>query len=378
MKLKYRIFTYSAEGLDEGLLDKQVDDLKYLSKKSFRQAVDDGLEYRIVGKTRLKEAEDKDDDKLLTFGDKKYQVDKCTLTRVVGYIPVGDGGFVEYRKTLLPFLILLFLMLVAGIGFLAYLLRPEPIPVLQPDYELAEPDTNQTTLIEEVTNSRTMVITLPQGDVRFREAFLDLANEQLRIQRKEYAQDLYSGSLHLTAYMTKEAEEYLVFDDTVELSEGELPETFIDFLMQKTELVTGIYEGRLLLDYGETGTLESPLSVIVRNRAGGTMDIGFQDTVYINRSTGDISLYYQAGFTATHDTILQLILDKNGEEYLMAESGIVQPGNAITYMKLLDGAAERLSSGGYSGKLRLYFYSEDRKAAATDLNTDIEVKIRVQ
>lgn len=377
MKLKYKIVTYSPEGLDEELLDKEKDGVKYLSKKAFDKAAEDGLEYRIVGKTRLKEAEE-DDKKVLTVGEKRYLLEECRLTRLVGYIPVGDGGFVEYRQTLIPILILLFLLLAAGIGLLAFLLKPEPIPALQPDYELAEPDTNQTPLVEEVTNSRTMVITLPQGDVKFRETFLDFANEQLRIQKKEYAETLYTGSLHLTAYMTKKSEEYLVFDDTVEISEGALPETFIDFLIQKTELVTGIYEGRLLLNYGEAGTLESPLSVIVRNRAGGTMDIGFQDTVYINRSTGDISLYYQSGFTATHDTILQLILDKNEEEYLMAESGIVQPGNAITYMKLLDGAAERLSSGGYSGKLRLYFYSENRNAAATDLNTDIEVKIRVQ
>lgn len=377
MKLKYKIVTYSPEGLDEELLDKEKDGVKYLSKKAFDKAAEDGLEYRIVGKTRLKEAEE-DDEKVLTVREKRYLLEEGSLTRVVGYIPVGDGGFVEYRQTLIPILILLFLLLAAGIGLLAFLLKPEPIPALEPDYELSEPDDNQTPLVEEVTNSRTMVITLPQGDVKFRETFLDFANEQLRIQKKEYAETLYTGSLHLTAYMTKESEEYLVFDDTVEISEGALPETFIDFLIQKTELVTGIYEGRLLLNYGEAGTLESPLSVIIRNRAGGTMDIGFQNTVYINRSTGDISLYYQSGFTATHDTILQLILDKNGEEYLMAESGIVQPGNAITYMKLLDGAAERLSSGGYSGKLRLYFYSENRNAAATDLNTDIEVKIRVQ
>lgn len=375
MKLKYKIVTYSPEGLDEELLDKEKYGVKYLSKKAFDKAAEDGLEYRIVGKTRLKEAE-KDDEKVLNVGEKRYLLEECRLTRLVGYIPVGYGGFVEYRQTLIPIIILLFLLLAAGIGLLAFLLKPEPIPVLQPDYELAEIDQNQTPNSETV-NGNTLIIMLPEGDLELKDPILTFWNEKLRSNEQEYSEDCFFGTQSMKIYMTKDEQEYLIFDDRVTLSDGALQEVFLDYLIQKTELVNGVYDGRIELDYGSLGILKEPLTVVISSRRGGTMEIGFSEYADVDRKTGEVTFLFSSGVTASHETILQLILDKNGEEYLLAQSGIIEVNSTLTRMELIEGAAERLTPGGYTGRLRLNFYNKERNEADTDLNTDINIKIRI-
>lgn len=375
--MKPRIFTYSAKGLDENLLDKQAQDLKYLSKKSFKQAVNNGLEYRIAGKTRLKEAEDKDDGRLLVFGGKKYRLEKCTLTRIVGYIPVGDGSFVEYRQSLIPLLLLLAAILAAAICCVLLLNRKAPAEILTPDYELTEEDEYQISLDDVISADFMMVINLPQGDIEVNSPILSFENEQLRLDGKEYQKEAFSGNLHMTAYMYQDGQEYLVFDDGVTLTNGELQGAFIDYLIQKTELIAGAYSGRILLDYGNSNKLESSLGIIIRNRAGGSMGITFSDEVNIDRASGSVTMEYSEDIAASHDTIVQLILTKGEEEILLAQSGVVKPGHALEQMKLLDGVAQTLTPGGYFGNLRLNFYALDRDEAITDLYTNIAVKIYV-
>lgn len=376
MKLKYKIVTYSPEGLDEGLLDQEKDGMKYLSKKAFDKAADDGLEYRIVGKTRLKEAGE-DDEKVLTVGEKRYLLEDGSLTRVVGYIPVGDGGFVEYRKSVLLLLILLIGLVSVGILWgLVKLKEKPPAEILAPDFDNLTVDENQESVVE-TSLAHTMIITVPEGDVEFMEQLLDFENEQLRMKEAEYEENAYSGTLHMTAYFTKEEEEYLVFDADVTVADGALQEAFIDYLIQKTELVSNIYDGRLILDYGQAGKIEEPLTLVVRNRYGGTVGISFSPEVDINRQTKDVTLYYRVDQTATHDTVLQLILDKNGEEYLLAESGLIQPGHAVSHMTLSEEAAGMLTSGGYSGRLRVTYFDEEHAQSDDNVNTDIAVTINV-
>lgn len=375
MKLKYKIVTYSPEGLDEELLDKEKDGVKYLSKKAFDKAAEDGLEYRIVGKTRLKEAGE-DDEKVLTVGEKRYLLEDGRLTRLVGYIPVGDGGFVEYRKTLLPFLLIIFALLGVLICGIVLAMQPKRSPVVQPDYELVEQDESQIP-IEVVRNIHMMVITLPQGDITFDGAFFDFANEAARAESAQFSEAPYSGTLHMKAWRNA-GSDTLIFDDTLQVNNGEVAKTQIDFTIQKAELIPGVYDGTVELTYADGSVLTEALTVVIRSRSSGSMGIGFAPEVSVNRTTGTVSCYYEVDYTGTHDTIVQLILDKNDEEFLLAESGIVTPGHSVTHMSLKDGVVDRVVRGEYSGRLRLNFYSPDGKTPETNLNTDIEVKIHIQ
>lgn len=375
MKTQTKILTYSPEGLKEKLLDNSKGELRFLSKSSFDEAVENGMTYRIAGKTMLKEA-DKDEERVLCFHDQRYCLTAGRLTRCVGYIPVGDGQFVEYRQSLLLLLILL-LAAMALIGTEVWIALPKASKaVLAPDYALAEVDKNQE-ILEEDTFTHTLAIEIPNGYVSFVNAMLDFENEELRASNAEFTEKAYSGPLHVKAYMTTEEAEYLVFDSDQVLNEGMLVDALLDFTILKTELISGLYNGRLILDYGGGQQIESPLVVAIHTRKGGTMDIGFSPIAEVVRSSSSVSMSYTSGTSATHDTIVQLILVKDETEYLLAESGVVKPGKSLSKMELKRWSADLLEDGVYSGYLRLNFFDEKDKQADPSMTTDIDIEIYV-
>ena len=95
---------YSLDETIKSYLDGEKNGLKYIKKKTFDKAVDDGkLTYNISGKTVLKKADpDNKEQRILRVSENEtYALSNCKLTQLVGYIPVGDGVFVEYRRELL-------------------------------------------------------------------------------------------------------------------------------------------------------------------------------------------------------------------------------------------------------------------------------------
>lgn len=98
----------------EQYLDGRVGTIRYIKKKTFEKAVQNGeLNYNVTGKTKLKEV-DKDKNssrrllKIIRENDAKhYLLEDCKITRLIGYIPTEKGTFVEYRKfNLIPFILL--------------------------------------------------------------------------------------------------------------------------------------------------------------------------------------------------------------------------------------------------------------------------------
>ncbi len=371
-----KIYTYSADEIDESLPDRQTGGIRYLSKRSFRRAQEQGMECRIVGKTSLKEVKDEDGGKyrLLLFRDRKYKIEDSLFSRTVGYIPLSGGMFLEYRRTVIPLIVFFLLAVIAGLYFLLSGAL-KPTPVLHPDFQLAQEDWNQLPVAEDGA-FHTLTITLPDGDISLRDSILTFENEALKAQDREYEEDLYSGMLRITAYMRKDGEAYLIFDDDVLVTEGKLPEIFLDFFLQKTELLSGVHDGTITLAYGGDKLVETNLKVVIRQRTGGTMEIDYDTKVNIYSASGSIAMHYAAVSTATHDTVLQLLLDKDGQEYLLAQSGVIKPGYGIERMKLLD-TAPAMSKGQYTGRLRLNFYAVGSNEALAGLKTDIEVKIYV-
>lgn len=108
---------------------------------------------------------------------------------------------------------------------------------------------------------------------------------------------------------------------------------------------------------------------------GGSMSISFMDTVTYSLSSGKLSLYYQNPGASTHNVVVQVILTRGEDEYLLAQSGVINPGYQVTSLSADDKVPE-LSEGGYDGKLRLLFYDRETGERAI-VDTDIPCTVNV-
>lgn len=109
---------------------------------------------------------------------------------------------------------------------------------------------------------------------------------------------------------------------------------------------------------------------------GGSVTITFMGDMHYSLSTRTLSLCYQNPRSSTHSVVVQVILTSGGSEYLLAQSGIVQPGYQITSLAAAE-QAPQLSPGGYIGKLKLLFYDPVTGQQAI-VDTDIPCTIVVQ
>ncbi len=96
----------------------------------------------------------------------------------------------------------------------------------------------------------------------------------------------------------------------------------------------------------------------------GKVTIMFGGEVFVNRSTRSMSLNYANPSTSTHNvTVAVVLVDKNGTEVTLAQSGLLQPGSALTRLDLT--ADAELPTGSYDGYFSLGFYdpASNEKAA---------------
>lgn len=372
---------YDASGIDDKLLNKKAEGIRYIGKRKFNKAADKGMQYIFVGKTSLKKAY-KDDEEALIFDDHEYRIAEpkfSKFTKVSGYIPVGDKRFLEYRKRPLILIILLLLLLLGCAGGAAWYFWPETpdYTVIAPDYLNTEVDENQEELGEEVSGLIANVY-LPLGDVNFEGSLLKAEYELIGMDAETApANAFYSGIAHIKVYMQKNENDYLIIDSDEEFRDGYFGELNLDFSILKTEITAGLHEGSMDVTYPDGTIVTKPMTIVVRNRFGGTMDIGFSDKVNVYLSGGNIDLEYRSGYLATHDTILQLILDKDGQEFLLAQSGIISPNHSLSRMTLAPEMKSRIVPGTYTGRLRFNFYNDAANTGNIGVNTEVEVDIIV-
>ena len=110
-------------------------------------------------------------------------------------------------------------------------------------------------------------------------------------------------------------------------------------------------------------------------QGGGSVTISFQDNITYHPATGQLTLFYQNPRASTHNVVVQVLLTRDGSEYLLAQSGVLQPGFEISSLRAADGAPT-VSPGGYNGKLRLLFYdtqSGERAMVDTDIPCTVTV-----
>lgn len=111
---------------------------------------------------------------------------------------------------------------------------------------------------------------------------------------------------------------------------------------------------------------------------GGAVAIIYSDQVIYDLASGQLTLMYTNPSSSTASVIVQIIVyGPDGAEYLLAQSGAMEPGYGITTLDNDLDSNVILGQGGYSGVMRLLFYNSITGERAI-VNTEIPVDITVQ
>lgn len=105
---------------------------------------------------------------------------------------------------------------------------------------------------------------------------------------------------------------------------------------------------------------------------GGSVSISYSTEVSISLKDETVNLYFANPGKSNQNMVVQLVIQDN----ILVQSGTLKPGNQVTSLNLLDGAAKQLSAGGYDGKMVILFYDETTGEKAV-VNTEIPVTITV-
>jgi len=88
---------------------------------------------------------------------------------------------------------------------------------------------------------------------------------------------------------------------------------------------------------------------------GGSVSMIYALESAIDLSSGEITIYFKNPNASTHDVTVDMYIVSGGEEYLIAQSGILKAGYGLEKLTLLsDGPI--LSEGIYGGLFRLHCY----------------------
>ena len=110
-------------------------------------------------------------------------------------------------------------------------------------------------------------------------------------------------------------------------------------------------------------------------QGGGSMNLVYSDQVLVSLESEKVSLYYQNPSSSSHSIVVQIIITRGDDQYLVAESGGINPGYMLTEMSLDDNI--KLTSGVYKGIMKLWFFDPNTGERAV-VDTNIPVTITVK
>ena len=117
--------------------------------------------------------------------------------------------------------------------------------------------------------------------------------------------------------------------------------------------------------------------------SGGKVGLSYSDKVSYSMADGTVSLKFANPGASTEAMVLQIIVygsinETTGkpDEYLLAESGVLPPGYYVEQLSATVEEGVTLTTGVYSGVMRILFYNEETGERAV-VNTDIPVSITV-
>lgn len=92
---------------------------------------------------------------------------------------------------------------------------------------------------------------------------------------------------------------------------------------------------------------------------GGSISMAYRKTVTIALTKKTVKLMFQNPAKSVNDMVLQLVVvSSDGKETVIAQSGLIKPGNEITKMDLIDGAAS-MGEGSCKGRFHIFCYAHD-------------------
>ena len=333
------------------------------SKKKMKDIFPDG-NYHVIGETLPRNKKEEID--RITLADKEFIVSKedshsSLFTRTAGYVNNGKGEYIILLRR--NFLILWILLGILAVTAALIILLPKDNGILPPDYELVENDPNAVTEVDENEPEDHVTVHLPKGDVEF-----DIHSDT-GIEPGE------TGRVKII--LTIEGVDHVILNDAITVNgDGTYPDLQIDFTKLHVELKPGRYLGWVIFTAPDGTETKLPVLIMIRNTYGGAVTVEYSMQATVDRATGDITMKYKHGLDASHDCVLQLILDNGGNEYLLSQSGALHPGQTLTAMTLDPDMAAQLTSGVYHGRLRVNLYNGENEL--TNMNTDIEVSITVK
>lgn len=105
---------------------------------------------------------------------------------------------------------------------------------------------------------------------------------------------------------------------------------------------------------------------------GGSVSLTYSREVSIRLSEETATLLFANPGKSNQDMVLQIVI----QDTVIVQSGTLKPGNQVTTLNLLDGAAKKLSAGTYEGNFNVLYYNPETGEKAI-VNTEIPVTITV-
>lgn len=117
---------------------------------------------------------------------------------------------------------------------------------------------------------------------------------------------------------------------------------------------------------GDTGEkLDNP-------EGGGSVSLTYSREVSIDLSDETATLLFANPGKSNQDMVLQIVI----QDTVIVQSGTLKPGNQVTVLDLLDGAAKKMSAGTYEGNFNVLYYNPETGEKAI-VNTEIPITITV-
>lgn len=92
----------------------------------------------------------------------------------------------------------------------------------------------------------------------------------------------------------------------------------------------------------------------VLEEGGGCVTMAYQDEVSLCLASRDLTFYFANPGQSTHDALLQIVIEREGKELVIAESGLIQRGYSLGRLPLKEEI--EMAKGSYDARFNVDYY----------------------
>ena len=319
------------------------------SKSKLDDVHPDGY-YCVFGETIRKNKKDQTSSIVLNeepFSISEYNGHSKLFFKKVGYVRVTENGYIALLKRRIAIIIILLgIILIGLIAILLALFHKE---------EVAAPTFSSVN-----TDRNAIFIYLPSGDIRY---------------KTESDVSKFNG-YDLTVYIRDDDGLHEVHWQKVTLDEeGSICPSNVNFETLRYELKEGIYKGEMHFSSADK-TEKLSADVYITQSYSGSTRMQYKSIIDVDLSTKTATFFYRQVESTRNASIIQIILMKGSDEVLLAQSGIVYPGDTVEKLEISETAINSLEPGEYEGYIRVFF--DNGPSAGEDINTDIKQTVVIK